>query len=199
MSAIIVYFIELKSRIIRLIADILNFYPKNMKEQKIGKWFIVISVLLILWLFVYFWIRNNWVNIDECYFNDCNLFIGNEELFDDAYDTWSYGFVVDDFPEYLSAWKYTDLKIRVVKNWETFKNFSGTVLLWLVDESGNFLDPDYWSTTDYWFIDFYPEYQWIKNFVNWLKIDKTWSYILMLQSLFDGWCSWSLNVVVHDK
>lgn len=161
-----------------------------MEEQKTGKWFIVFMILLIIWLFVYFRIKNNWVNISKSI---------DEVLFDGFFEDSSLSFDLEVSSEKLFVWELTDLSVSAIKHWEIFNDFTWVVIFSVIDVFGNYLDPDYYTVPDNWFYEFSTSDFWKKDFVKEFKIDKTWSYVLVVDSLFDEWCSWSLNVVVYDK
>lgn len=114
---------------------------------------------------------------------------------ENIYEDWSFSFDLENFPESLAVWEYTDLNVRVLRYWEVFKEFDGYILFDLLDEEWNFLESDAYFVANDWYYWFLPEDQWMKNFENWLKIDKAWKYTFVIYSI--DWFENSFDIVVQ--
>lgn len=167
-----------------------------MEEQKTWEWFIVFLVFALIWLFVYLTIHNNWFGIDN-YLSDVPNFDTN--VVNNGIQNKEISFVFDNISKYLTVWEYTDFTVEVIEKWEIFKNYEGTVMFFLIDEDWNFLDPDYYFMSNNWRYEFKLVDNWKKDFVNGLRIDKTWKYTLIVESLFEEWAVWSFDIVVQEK
>lgn len=160
-----------------------------MEEQKTSKWFIILIVflfaLLVWWLFFDWYLLKSFLS----WFDDDVAF------FENSYVDWSISFVLEEFPEILSVWEYTDLKISVFKNWELFKDFSGYVLFFLMDDGWNLVEMNDYFVANYWYYWFLSEDQWVKVFENWLRIDKPWKYRFVIDTI--DWFGNSFDIVVQ--
>lgn len=158
----------------------------DMEEQKTSKWFIILMVFLIaLFLFLF---------IGKLFYKLLSP-VDESVTIEDSYEDWSISFDLENFPESLAIWEYTDLDIRVLKYWKVFKEFDGYILFALMDDEWNFVELDDCFLANHWYYLFLPEDQWMKNFENWLRIDKAWKYTFAIYSI--DWFGNSFDIVVQ--
>ena len=165
------------------------FVINNMEEQKTSKWFIILIVFLVALLLVCVFFDGYLSKAFFSWFND------DIATFENIYEDWSFSFDLEDFPDTLPVWEYTDLKISVLKDWEIFKDFSGYILFSLLDEEWNLVEFDDYVVAHYGYYWFLSEDQWVKVFENWLMIDKPWKYRFVIDAI--DWFKNSFDIVVQ--
>lgn len=160
-----------------------------MEEQKTSKWFIILIMFLFALLLGWFFIDRYLLKSFFSWFDD------DVASFENNYVDWSISFVLEDFPETLPVWEYTDLKLSVLKDWELFEDFSGYVLFFLMDEGWNLVEMNDYFLANYWYYGFLSEDQWVKIFENGLRIDKPWKYKFEISDL--DWVDNRFDIVVQ--
>ena len=88
----------------------------------------------------------------------------------------------------INAWEYTDFSIKVMKDGNIYKDYTGTVVFALLYKNGDFVDSQYYTIAGNGFYDFTKNDKWRKTFRNGLKIKKSGTYILQVE-----WLNWWLS------
>ena len=90
-----------------------------------------------------------------------------------------------------------DFTVIAIKNWEWLKEYTWTILFYILDSNGNYLDSDLYTMPSHGFYDFVDTDQWKKTFFKWLSITKAWTYTIEVSSLFPEWIIWKAVVNVQ--
>ena len=111
-------------------------------------------------------------------------------------NTWKYFSIV--ISNTVNAWEYTDFTVKVIKNWQIYRNYAGSVFFEILDSDWNILkDYNLYSLPSNEWYDFEISDYWKKTFRNWLRINKAWTYKLLVIDLFEWNFLWSVTFVVR--
>ena len=111
-------------------------------------------------------------------------------------NTWKYFSII--ISNTVNAWEYTDFTVKVIKNWQIYRNYAGSVFFEILDSDWNILkDYNLYSLPNNERYDFEVSDYWKKTFRNWLRINKAWTYKLLVIDLFEGNFLWSVTFVVR--
>ena len=136
----------------------------------------------------------------------CSTWISDTSIFDlpdwiTFYDEDHYHNAYDEDVEFLiiindtiNVWEYTDFTIKVIKDDSTFKDYTGTVIFFIMDENGDYLDSKYYDIAHNWFYDFEENNKWKKTFEDGLRIEKPWTYIFQVEWI--NWWIWEETITV---
>jgi len=129
---------------------------------------------------------STWVE-DTSVFNtpDWIIFYDQEHYHYSYDEDVSFMIIIDDT---INAWEYTKFTIKVLKDDGLYEDYTGTVILALVDKNGDYIDSNYYTIANNWLYDFEKSDKWKKTFKEWLKIKKAWTYVLQIE-----WLNWWMS------
>ena len=83
----------------------------------------------------------------------------------------------------VNSGEYTDLTVIAVQSGQTFRNYTGSVYFKLTDVYWGFISTYLYSLPNGWSYTYSLSDYWEKNFKNWLRINKTGTFILRVFDL----------------
>ena len=138
-------------------------------------------------------VRTEWESI-RCFKNSSWYYSSNTWY--RSSNTWKYFSII--ISNTVNVWEYTDFTVKVIKNWQIYRNYAGSVFFEILDSSWNILkDYNLYSLPSNEWYDFEISDYWKKTFRNWLRINKAWTYKLLVIDLFEWNFLWSVTFVVR--
>ena len=104
----------------------------------------------------------------------------------------SFSISIDDT---IKAWENSDFVVKVMRNWTTLRNYTGTVYFELTDRNWNTVDRDLYEFSEGKRYKFNESDRWRKTFS--IKIKKEWTYILKLYDSDNENIEWSEIITVR--
>lgn len=105
-----------------------------------------------------------------------------------------YSISIDDT---LKIGEDTNFVLKIMKDWATFKNYTGTVYFELTDRNWNIVDRDLYEFSEGRHYKFDESDRWRKTFS--VKIKKEWAYVLKLYDSDNEYIEWSEIITVKSN
>ena len=93
-----------------------------------------------------------------------------------------------DIDSTTSIWK-TEFEVKVMKDWATFRDYTGTIYLYLTDKYWNTTDEDIYGFSDGKYYKFNKFDRWRKTFS--VKVEEEWTYVLRINDSSNDDFKWS--------
>lgn len=97
----------------------------------------------------------------------------------------------------IKAWENTNFVVKIMKDWATFKGYTGTVYFELTDRNWNIVDRDLYEFSEGRHYKFDESDRWRKTFS--VKIKKEWAYVLKLYDSDNEYIEWSEIITVKSN
>ena len=105
-------------------------------------------------------------------------------------------FFVEVSPSSFSAWESVDMTVTAMKDGEQLKEYEWFVFLAIKELPYDYSDYEMPSDSMY---EFVASDQWAKLFSKWLKINKAWTYTIVVESLDDSSIRGETTVIVWNS
>ena len=124
--------------------------------------------------------RAGWLSV-RCFKNPVNSTV-NEDI--------SFSIDIDSTTK---VWK-TEFVVKVMKDWAIFRDYTGTVYIYLTDKYWNTTDEDIYEFSDGKKYKFSKSDRWKKTFS--VKIEEEWTYVLRINDLSNDEIKWNETITV---
>lgn len=184
-----------------------------LTDDKLYQWWSSYSQYFGSWEWVYQIYKFNMENELASFFNDedfyfiCYPWINDMSIFNvpsnvtfrtqGHYSANNGTFFSVSIDDTIKAWENTNFVVKIMKDWATFKGYTGTVYFELTDRNWNIVDRDLYEFSEGRHYKFDESDRWRKTFS--VKIKKEWAYVLKLYDSDNEYIEWSEIITVKSN
>ena len=184
-----------------------------LTDDKLYQWWSSYSQYFGSWEWMYQIYKFNMENELASFFNDedfyfiCYPWINDMSIFNvpsnvtfrtqGHYSANNGTFFSVSIDDTIKAWENTNFVVKIMKDWATFKGYTGTVYFELTDRNWNIVDRDLYEFSEGRHYKFDESDRWRKTFS--VKIKKEWAYVLKLYDSDNEYIEWSEIITVKSN
>lgn len=184
-----------------------------LTDDKLYQWWSSYSQYFGSWEWMYQIYKFNMENELASFFNDedfyfiCYPWINDMSIFNvpsnvtfrtqGHYSANNRTFFSVSIDDTIKAWENTNFVVKIMKDWATFKGYTGTVYFELTDRNWNIVDRDLYEFSEGRHYKFDESDRWRKTFS--VKIKKEWTYVLKLYDSDNEYIEWSEIITVKSN